>query len=131
MLEEPGHSAYIRPRLPLARAIVGDTALGRRGTAGAVRGQAGYRHLDPHSAKTLLHAPPDGMFHLGKRIPRGMDVGIDGVAALAAKQLIHRQPRAFTKDVPQGHIDAAHRVTEHRPVSPIRADEGRLPDVLD
>ena len=34
-------------------------------------------------------------------------------------------------DVPERHVDAAHRVEQHRAVPPVRADVGRLPDVLD
>ena len=34
-------------------------------------------------------------------------------------------------DVPERHVDAAHRVEQHRAVPPVRADVRRLPDVLD
>ena len=50
---------------------------------------------------------------------------------LAAEQLIERHAGALGLDVPQRDVDAAHRVEQHRPVPPVRADVARLPDVLD
>jgi hypothetical protein len=33
-------------------------------------------------------------------------------------------------NVPEGHVDLAHRVEQHGPVASVRADTRRLPDVL-
>ena len=73
----------------------------------------------------------DRLFDFLKGLSRGMAVGVDGFAAFAAQKLVDRQFRAFAEDVPQRHIDPRERVSQHRPVSPVRADEGRLPDVFD
>ena len=54
-----------------------------------------------------------------------------GEPALAAQQLIDGHVRPLALDVPERHVHAAHRVEQHRAVPPVRADVGRLPDVLD
>jgi len=63
--------------------------------------------------------------------PGSVAVGIDGLAALAAEKLVDRHAGALAEDVPQGHIDTADGVVEHRAVAPVGADKGRLPHVLD
>src|SRR5205823_3882224 len=52
-------------------------------------------------------------------------------AALAAKQLIKRHPGALGLDVPEGGIDSAKGVHEHRAIAPIGALIHRLPEILD
>src|SRR5262249_49859630 len=61
----------------------------------------------------------------------GVAVGVDGLAAFAAEELIHGHAGPLAEDVPQGHVHAADGVVEHRAVAPVGADERGLPDVLD
>ena len=60
-----------------------------------------------------------------------MAIRIDRPPALAAQNLIERQPGSLAQNVPQGHIDAADRIVERWPVPPIAAEPRGLPDVLD
>ena len=57
-------------------------------------------------------------------------VGVDRVTAFSAQQSVHRQSGVLAKDVPQGHVDTTDGIVEHRTVSPVGTDEGRLPDVF-
>jgi hypothetical protein len=58
-------------------------------------------------------------------------VGVDRPAAFPAEQAVQRQARNLPEDIPQGHVDPAQGIVQHRPVSPVGTDERRLPGVLD
>jgi hypothetical protein len=79
----------------------------------------------------LLHEPPRIRLDVLKRLAARVGVRVDGRAALASEQLIHRHPSPLAEDVPQRHVHAAERIAQHGPVSPVRTDERRLPHVLD
>ena len=61
----------------------------------------------------------------------GVRVAIDGLAALAAEQLIDRHAGLAALDVPQRLVDAADGVVQHRAVAPVGAVVAGLPDVVD
>ncbi len=100
-------------------------------TARAVRGQPRDAPLHAHVAEPGGHALARVVGDLGEVASAGVVVAVGPVANLAAEHLVQRQPGALAEDVPQRDVDAAHRVEEHRPVAPVRADVHRLPDVLD
>jgi hypothetical protein len=60
----------------------------------------------------------------------GVAVDVGGGPALAAPQLVAGHARLLALDVPQGHVQPADGVVEHRPVAPVAADHRRLPEVL-
>src|SRR5262249_14111614 len=68
---------------------------------------------------------------LAEALPARVEVAVGALADLAPEELVERHPRALALDVPEGDVDAAHRVEEHEPVPPVGADVARLPDVLD
>ena len=82
-------------------------------------------------AEALLHRSPGIFFHLGKTAAARVKITVRAVTHLAAEQLIERHAGAFGFDVPEGDVDAAHRIEQHRPIAPIRAHITRLPDILD
>src|SRR5581483_1953268 len=98
---------------------------------GPVALQAGRRDLRPDVPLPLGDQFAGGLLDLLERLPAGVPVRLDRLAALPAEQLVHRHPGALAEDVPQGHVHAADGVAEDRPVAPVRADEARLPHVLD
>jgi hypothetical protein len=82
-------------------------------------------------AEPGLHALSRAVLHFLERASAGVIVAVGAVSHLAAEQLVQRQPRTLAEDVPQRDVDTAHRVEQHRPVAPVRADVHRLVDVLD
>jgi hypothetical protein len=60
-----------------------------------------------------------------------MRISIHCFAALAARELINGHARLPSLDIPQGLIDTAEGVIQHRAILPIGTVVARLPDVLD
>jgi len=60
-----------------------------------------------------------------------MGVGIGGLPAFAAHQLIDRHARLAALDIPERLVDAADGAVQHRPVLPVRAVVAGLPDIFD
>ena len=73
----------------------------------------------------------DGVRHL--RDVRTVDayIKVRRLTAFAAQELVDGHSRLPPFDVPQGLVDSANRVVEHRPVSPIGTVVHGLPQVLD
>jgi len=59
----------------------------------------------------------------------GVDIG--SLAAFAADEIVDRHVGHAAFDIPEGLIDAADGVVEHRAVFPVRAVVAGLPDVFD
>src|SRR5262249_61033379 len=97
----------------------------------AIRLQARDADLHADVPLPLLQQRPGRLLHSLERVAARVAVGVHGLAALAPEELVNGQPGPLAEDVPQGHINAADRVPEHRAVPPVRADEARLPGVLD
>src|SRR5262249_52744261 len=126
------HGADVGARLPRLRAAVrrlGRLLAGPRGEA--VGGQPRDTDLDADVPPALVHQLPGLPGDVLERRAAGVAVGVHGPAALAAPELVDRQPRPLAGDVPQGHVRPADGVAQDRAVAPVGADEGRLPDVLD
>jgi len=94
-------------------------------------GRAVAAALDADVPEPSLHRPPDALFDLRERAPAAMCVAIDREPALAAHQLVDGHVRPLALDVPQGLVEPAQRVVEHRAVPPVRAGIGVLPHILD
>src|SRR5205823_3140152 len=128
---------YVRPRLPDLSRVGRTDHFARRATRGrcgatrSVAGVTGRCDLHAHVAEALLHRSPGIFFHLGKTAAARVKITVRAVTHLAAEQLIERHAGAFGFDVPEGDVDAAHRIEQHRPIAPIRAHITRLPDILD
>ena len=72
---------------------------------------------------TLVQVPPHRLLDFLERLTGGVSVGVDGLSALSTQQPIDRQAGVLTEDVPQGHVDTADGVVEHRTVAPVGTDE--------
>src|SRR5690606_32642502 len=75
----------------------------------------------------LLHL----LQHRLRRWSASVGVAIDGKPALSSQQLVYRYTQQLAFDIPQGLIQAAQRVIQHRSVAPVRTYIGGLPDIFD
>ena len=137
VLEELRQHPHVRSGSQIARGLVGPIASSRISRRVGYRGPrtvarvAGRRHLHAHVAEAPLHAGARVLFDLGEAVAARVVVAVGAVTHLAAEQLIERHAGALALDVPERHVDAAHRVEQHRAVAPVPAHVARLPDVLD
>ncbi len=79
-----------------------------RGAApAAITGHARDAHLHAHITEALRHVTLGRLHHVGVIGAIGVRVGIGGLAALAAGQLVHGHSGLAAFDVPEGLVDAA------------------------
>src|SRR5690606_4863875 len=98
----------------------------RRQVRGSISAQ-----LNSHVSKTLADKFLNLFEYSFWRWTTGMRIGVDCESAFTAQQLINRYPQQFTLDVPQGLIQSAQCVVQHRAVTPVGTYIGGLPDVFD
>src|SRR5262249_9936264 len=128
MIKQLRHRPAVSPRLPDVRLIVGLRLLVR---TRAVRALSGHRYL---RADITLAGGDQFLARFRdffERVTAGVAIRIDRLAALAPEELVDRHACALAEDIPQGHVDAADGVAEHRPVAPVRAEEAGTLNVLD
>src|SRR5208282_1210712 len=135
VFKEPGHLANVASRFP-DRSGTGRTdrarpvrllALNR----GAVGGHPWDGRLNSDVPVALLHRRSGSLFDLARIPTAGVCIQCGTEPTFAPQELIDRHARSLALAVPEGHVYAAHGVKQNRAVAPVRADVGRLPDVLD
>ena len=87
--------------------------------------------LDADVPEALLHRPFDARLDLLEVVAAAMRVAGHREAALAPEQLVDRHVGPLALDVPQGLVQAAQGIVQHRAVAPVGAGVGVLPHVLD
>src|SRR5207249_9542356 len=73
--------------------------------------------------RSLLHRPTHAVLDFGERRAAGVKIAVGAMPDLAAQQLIERHPGTLGFDVPERNVHAAHRVEQHRPIAPVRAQD--------
>ncbi len=115
-------SARIAATTSAARRIVTEESTGSVASSGATLSAA--KPASTIASRTLRVL-------LGRRAARPVRVEADPVAAGAAEQRVHGQPRGLSGDVPERLLDAADRGHQHRPAAPERVPIHDLPEMLD